>query len=117
MTTFSVTTSNLLKVSTQQIKSDGQHVQGQIFEHNLSSTDRKHSVGKNTPQTESQQLPAGLFRVSARLWSPINVPSSDNICKKKKKKGPVAWEIRARVSVSERERLVFKRGSILAEAF
>lgn len=36
---------------------------------------------------------------------------------KKKKKGPVAWEIRARVSVSERERLVFKRGSILAEAF
>lgn len=40
------------------------------------------SIGKNPAQTESQQLPAGLFRVPARPWPPINVPSSDNNCGK-----------------------------------
>lgn len=98
LTTFTDTTRTLLKVSTQQIKSDGKPVQGQIFQHKLYSSARKHSIGKNPTQTESQQLPAGLFRVPAWLWPSINVPSSDNNCGKgacslgNKSKSECEWE-------------------------
>lgn len=83
----------------QQIKNDSQHVQGRIFKQ-LENTQSERTARRQKANNFKQgylegQLGCGLLLMYCHQITAVG-------------RGPVAWEIRARVSVSERERLVVK---------